>query len=73
MSQVRKTIFTILALMLGSSLISGCGIQGDLYAPDAAENAVVAPQSTSQSDSQPAQQAADAEATDTTEHAPTAE
>ncbi|MFT5880769.1 MAG: putative small lipoprotein YifL [Moritella sp.] len=73
MSQVRKTIFTILALMLGSSLISGCGIQGDLYDPDTAENAVVAPQSISKSASQPALQADDAEATDTTEHAPVVE
>ena len=33
MSQATKTTFTILALMLTSVLVSGCGIKGDLYAP----------------------------------------
>lgn len=74
MSQVRKTIFTILTLMLGLSLITGCGIQGDLYAPGATETAVAVPQpaseSASQSDPQPAAEAADSE---TTEHGPVVE
>ncbi len=81
MSHVRKTKFTILALMLGTSLISGCGIQGDLYAPGTADNAVAAPQtaeSSSQSASQAAPQSTDAESTDVeaadaTEHAPVVE
>ena len=33
MSQATKTTFTILAVMLTSVLVSGCGIKGDLYAP----------------------------------------
>lgn len=77
MSQVRKTKFTILALMLGTSLISGCGIQGDLYAPGTADNAVAAPQTTessSQSAPQPTDaESTDAEAADTTEHGPVVE
>jgi len=63
--------------MLGSSLITGCGIQGDLYAPEAAEAAVAAPQPASkpasQSDPQPAAETADAEATNATEHTPVVE
>ena len=66
MSQVRKTIFTTLALMMGTVMLSGCGIQGDLYAPETAETAVAAPQSTSQSAPLSDSQAADAEATEQT-------